>query len=138
MFEEEGDDELDRLLLGMAEGATHRAKMRARVDHEETQTRGNPQNRLSYHLHFQFPFQNDPDAEFSDVIMDPERSSFLTITRDSRTEWTIEAPGDFGKLGILFTRSGSEGHPVLEDQGSYNMPFEMRVICEACPAAPDS
>jgi len=133
---EEG--QLDGLLLGMAVADTLPAILRARIDHDSTQTTGNPRNRLTYHLHFQFPYRFDPNAEFSNVITAPDRSSFLTITRESPTEWTIEAPGEFGDLGIVFTERGSTGNPVLEDRGSYRLPFHMTVRCETCPAPPDS
>ena len=64
------------------------------------------------------------------------KSSFLEITRTSQNTWSIEAVDSIetgGDQALLFSKFKQKG-TVIQDEGTYHMPFGLVVECQSdCP-----
>jgi len=109
--------------LGMDDGETLRGEMKIGF--------GGSRNSTRYSVRFQTLGEGAIDANIA------ANSSFLEITRTSQNTWFIEAvdsstigAGDQALLASKFKQKGT----VVQDEGTYHMPFGLTVICQSdCP-----
>ncbi len=124
---------LDGQLLAMNDTDDYTAVLRTRVESDDG---------VTYQVRFQYPGCCG-DEPISGAIS--SGSSFLRIERDFDQQsgvntWTLEAlftgdgPGETDDWAMVFSRSGRGKKKVFADEGSFHMPFQMTVTCDACPA----
>ena len=109
--------------LGMAVDETLRGEMKLGF--------GGSRNSTRYGVRFQALGAGAIDANIA------AKSSFLEITRTAQNTWFIEAvdPSTIGAgdQALLYSRFKQKG-TVIQDEGTYHMPFGLTVECQSnCP-----